>query len=805
MATYRFFLGKSALATTLASLAITGFTDALTSNAAASPSITFSLVYNQFYEVSMDYSQTTAVLDLKLYYTVEAPAAAATVFSSALPLVPTSNMYPLSGRYAAKYTPTIKGDYIVSAAFAVAGALDATFYDDRTLSRAVSVVSHTSVDFSCAALPSSGFRNPLLDFGWGAGSNVTDYSSFAVRWQGFFKPTGAATSFTVTVKESDERFRMWIDNTLLLNYWDLAPTGGVGVVATFSLTVAALDGVRLSDFNSLYDIKLEYSQFGGQSGITVPQLTAANIFNQNTAISPLSLSVQPIAVCSTKCRVIGVGLTRATAGAESTFDIIVADRYNNEASSSSEIFVVRLESVVCVVTDAGVCPRTFGTVVYRADNVYSASYTATIRGSYDIYAFLVGPPSSLTATYYSASLSSTATATAIGNKYSATMTVPASTAGVRYAGFIQPPVAGILTVSFAYSGTPHFASIFLNHLVTAAIGPVSQASSLSATVYIASPNSLHDIRVDFSNSAGSTAYAGNVQFAWKYSASWESVPTNRMFARRDVIANAGFSAAGPKAIASGATYGPASIFLFPAATCAPQSLVNGAGISLATAGTAAVFSVTSRDEYGNDRALNEDIWSVIVDGPSRLHFTVYPDTRPLSSNTYAAAAYSSLSGRGRYRIQYTLTAGGNYQVSVFRNLDSGLNVEVYGNSGLRLSPIFAGLDLSVDYDWGIGAIAPASAANPSEFAADFVSMRWTGFVLLDVAETVTFFVDTAPATAGLNGARLWVEGFLMVDTLSTGGNISGTFQASAAASLYSIMLEFRATTGIDDSLKLLCE
>jgi hypothetical protein len=142
---------------------------------------------------------------------------------------------------------------------------------------------------------------------------------------------------------------------------------------------------------------------------------------------------------------------------------------------------------------------------------------------------------------------------------------------------------------------------------------------------------------------------------------------------------------------------------------------------------------------------------------------------------------------------------------VFRNLDSGLNVEVYGNSGLRLSPIFAGLDLSVDYDWGIGAIAPASAANPSEFAADFVSMRWTGFVLLDVAETVTFFVDTAPATAGLNGARLWVEGFLMVDTLSTGGNISGTFQASAAASLYSIMLEFRATTGIDDSLKLLFE
>ena len=277
-----------------------------------------------------------------------------------------------------------------------------------------------------------------------------------------------------------------------------------------------------------------------------------------------------------------------------------------------------------------------------------------------------------------------------------------------------------------------------------------------------------------------------------------------MFARRDVVANSGFSATGPKAISSGVTYGPASILLLPAATCASQSLVNGAGISLATAGTAAGFSVTSRDEYGNDRAVNEDMWSVIVDGPARLHFTVYPDTRSLSSNTYAAASYPSLTGRGRYSIQYTLTAAGNYQVSVFRNLKSGLIVEVYGNSGLRMSPVFTGLDASVDYDWGTGAIAPASAENPTEFASDFVSVRWTGFVLLDVAETVTFSVDTAPSPAGIDGARLWVEGLLMIDTLSASGNISGTFQASAAASLYSIMLEFRATTGKNNFRPGLC-
>ncbi len=790
-AVYRFFLGKSALATTLASMSISGFANVLNGNAAASPSITFSLMYNQFYEVFLDYSQTTAVLDLKLYYAVEAPAATATTFSAALPLVPTANMYPLSGRYAVMVTPTIKGEYSVSAAFAVAGSLEATFYDDVSLSSAVSVVAHTSVDFSCAALPASGFRNPLQNFGWGTGSNLTDYSSFAVRWQGFFKPTGSITTFAVTVKESDERFRLWIDNSPLLNYWESAPTGGASIVATFSLVATETDGVRLSDANSLYDIKLEYSQFGGQSGITVALLTAANIFSHNTAVSPLTLSVHPAAVCATKCRLNGDGLTRATAGTASTFDIIAADRYNNGVHSDSAMFVVRLEPVVCVLTDSNACPRPFGTISYVSQNIYSVSYTATMRGSYDIFAFMVGPASTLTATYYSGALSTTGTATATGFKYSAAMTVPASTASVRYAGFIQPPVSGILTLSFAFSTGTNLVTIFLNRLAIAAAGPVSQLGSLSATVSIPSSNSLYDIRIDFSTSS---AYSGTHDFAWKYAASWESVPSQRMFARYDVVSNTGFSAAGPKAVLAGTAFGPASVMLFPAATCTSQCLMSGAGISLATAGSSAVFFVTSRDEHGNDRALNEDIWIVIMSGPSLLHFTVYPDTRPLSSNTYAAASYSSLTGVGRYSVPYLLTASGTYQVSVFKNLNSGLRCEVFGNAGLRSIPTFSCLDPSVEYEWGTGSVAPSCADKAGDFATDFVSIRWTGFVMLDVVETVTFFVETATATSGINGARLWVAGVLMVDSTSAHVIESGTFSVNAA-SVYSVLLEYRATTG----------
>jgi len=77
--------------------------------------------------------QTTAVLDLKLHYAVEDPTSTATAFLPRFQLFPTTNMFPLSGRYAVMFTPTIKGEYLVSAAFAVPGSVEATFYDDRSL------------------------------------------------------------------------------------------------------------------------------------------------------------------------------------------------------------------------------------------------------------------------------------------------------------------------------------------------------------------------------------------------------------------------------------------------------------------------------------------------------------------------------------------------------------------------------------------------------------------------------------------------------------------------------------------------
>ncbi len=46
---------------------------------------------------------------------------------------------------------------------------------------------------------------------------MTDFSSFRVRWQGFFKATQSETTFAVSIREADERVRLRVDNILLIS------------------------------------------------------------------------------------------------------------------------------------------------------------------------------------------------------------------------------------------------------------------------------------------------------------------------------------------------------------------------------------------------------------------------------------------------------------------------------------------------------------------------------------------------------------------------------------------------------------
>jgi len=91
-------------------------------------------------------------------------------------------------------------------------------------------------------------------------------------------------------------------------------------------------------------------------------------------------------------------------------------------------------------------------------------------------------------------------------------------------------------------------------------------------------------------------------------------------------------------------HSPYTVYVAPAATAPLNSTLDGAGLSAATAGYAAMFNVTVYDTFGNERESDGDSVLVRFYGAAAGH---------------GHADYVQL-GRGVYRVIYTLTKVGTY-------------------------------------------------------------------------------------------------------------------------------------------------
>ena len=118
---------------------------------------------------------------------------------------------------------------------------------------------------------------------------------------------------------------------------------------------------------------------------------------------------------------------------------------------------------------------------------------------------------------------------------------------------------------------------------------------------------------------------------------------------------------------------------------------------------------------------------------------------------------------------------------------AGLQGQYFANQELT-DPVVVQVDSTIDFDWG--------ASSPSGVGNDNFSIRWTGQVEPQFTETYSFIVNAN------DGARLWVNGQLLVDQLTTGtvSEQSGTIDLIAGRK-YDIQLEYLEVTG-DASVKL---
>jgi hypothetical protein len=227
-------------------------------------------------------------------------------------------------------------------------------------------------------------------------------------------------------------------------------------------------------------------------------------------------------------------------------------------------------------------------------------------------------------------------------------------------------------------------------------------------------------------------------------------------------------------------------------TSASQSNCKGPGLTVATAGASATFTITARDSYANDRGLAEDAWAINFIGPSKQAAAAWGDTRVPSNYAppLTANAYALVQGAGRYLAAYTLTVSGLYTSNILRLSSGGLLAEMYCNSWLHGEPCSTVIDPNIEFNWGSGVIKSPSAPPSPLFGSDYMSFRWSGYFLLESADLVTFYTQTD------EGLRLYVDGDLLIDKWqSMGMNYSATWSGTVAGALYSVVLEYRESTG----------
>ncbi|TYB58053.1 hypothetical protein FXF51_37990 [Nonomuraea sp. PA05] len=121
----------------------------------------------------------------------------------------------------------------------------------------------------------------------------------------------------------------------------------------------------------------------------------------------------------------------------------------------------------------------------------------------------------------------------------------------------------------------------------------------------------------------------------------------------------------------------------------------------------------------------------------------------------------------------TLPAG---SVTTLVISEQGLSATYFDNADLT-APKVTRVDPNVDFDWG--AAAPDPALSPDTF-----SVRWTGKVIADRAETYTFI------TTSDDGVRLWVDGTLLVDAWTDHSKREDSGQIALTAGTHDLRMEF---------------
>jgi len=566
---------------------------------------------------------------------------------------------------------------------------------------------------------------------WTKQSIVND-NSFSVRWAGSIQTaasnSGAPSVFVVNA-HAGERYRLYVDQALVIDKWATAAGGGAATTSgTIVLNAANTDFYNiLLEYVSSADNAMTGTVIDLRVGTTTPAIVPTDNLYRRDLITGVSkrLRVNPNIACSVTSTHRGVGLTLATAGLQAVFTITSIDAYGNQRGIGGDMFVVRAfplgSSTAMVFPELGntvnaytfhgcascclACPPLVrASVIDRKDNTYLVSYTPTKRGDYKMISSLARP-GGLTSTVYASAYNpdtnvrnfGAATTTLLQNSavdfsVAANAALPGLISDVgtwRWQGFVQPSKAAQYTFYVALKHSSERCRLWIdNNLVLTATGA---SLEVSATFGFGLANSLYDLDVIYyTTNSASANHAHGISLKWQSLGSIDPahnainavIPSSSLWSRHDIenmdIPNGDASATAKNwMVVSAADSVERKLFVRPAIGCASTSTAVGMALTLATAGLPSTFTLFSKDMWQNSRTIQNDmVWVGTAFGSGGVP-TVLASVGNIQSSTVSGVATSSVFTT---TAAHGLTVGDSIQFSVPNFINKKLPTELAPNT-----------------------------------------------------------------------------------------------------------------------------
>jgi len=741
-----------------------------------------------------------------------------------------------SGKYYAHYTPTISGDYTISAFLDTPGGLWGSYFtDDKFVHEHLSLTKHDlAVDYNWGVYSPFANNQPhdIVCLGPTGNSdntatNLIDESNcvgnglampddhFSVEWKGYLEADHDEEYQIGVVCDNGSKAGVWVDG---IEVGKFGECGGQRSRNSGKIILTA--GERV-------EVKVRYAHGRGESFVKLMwespsqgswhTVSGGNLFRSVLIQNVVHTATYvPNISAARKSTAVGESVSTAIAGVPQQFVVECRDEFGT-GGKAGKWGNLQLAGGGCGIdvvargSTNGAAGGFFeGSVSDNGDGTYTVDYIPAVSGKYYLQITAVGASDHNDVGSYYHDLS-VANHHILGSPFILDVAAGATTASTSHADYLGVWNVNDLTEITIWSRDSN-----------------GNRKTSGGDVYEVF---LSDDGVDRKNHVDGDA---NIYFDYvldnedgTYTAGYVPKVSMENWYLHVFLLDGGGGGGGLREEVLGSPY---DITIYPntpvGENCVVSSgwttkdAVDGAGTTnavykfSASSGNIRSFYVSARDEENNDW------WTGGANFVGRLRGETNEldvDKRLVITDTL----------NGKYKVDVEVNVPGTYEIDILlannndAGLDLGSNIVKTGGGLLGeyfnsvyldargASPVMSRVDERLDFEWGEGLVGlgqggagGGGGGGGGGVAADYVGVKWSGFIKPFYSESVRFYVENvnSAAAATEDHARLFIDDVLILDTKIDGAESDEVVVVEGL--LHSIKIEW-ATFGGASGVRLM--